>query len=600
MINRLATAALERAVALRDPATSASATKSANTSFTRARASFATELNSDQPFSAIAARARLVPSEAEVLALALAIDADERLAKLVVHLTGDRERHRLEVGLLAELLDAPTSIVGPGSRLVGAALVRVDAARGLARAVVDVAPRVAWALAGDRSPDPDLPIDAELHTDAGGDDAFTALLVTGRDRIRRRQSAIARSGGACVVVSAPVTDEAWAALVREATLANAMAAVESDAPISAIGRRWIERADHLRWAVLSKSPLEIDSLPDLAWREVEAVDAPPSDEEWATAMGPTTPRSHRLTAQQLDAATTALAARDGDVDAAVRRLVSPKLDSLARRIRPKHQWDDLVLPPDHAGRLRDLVNRYQLADHVYDDWGFPPVPSRGLVALFSGPSGTGKTLAAEIVAGELGLDLYKLDLSSVVSKWVGETEKNLDELFEAAGAGNLVLFFDEADALFSKRSDVSDAHDRYANLETSYLLQRLETYDGVVIMATNYEKNIDQAFMRRIHVRVDFALPDERERLAIWQRHIRADAPVADDVDLGWLAARFELPGAAIRNAIVDGAFLTAAADRPSIDMCSLVRGVARELRKLGRLVRREDFAEWYPAVVAD
>src|SRR6185369_15127162 len=141
------------------------------------------------------------------------------------------------------------------------------------------------------------------------------------------------------------------------------------------------------------------------------------------------------------------------------------------------------------------------------EWGFTATPSRGLVALFVGPSGTGKTMAAEIVAGELGLDVYKLDLSSVVSKYIGETEKNLEEVFDAASAGNLLLFFDEADALFGKRSEVRDARDRYANIEVSYLLQRLEVYDGLVVMATNFERNVDDAFLRRIHVRVEFTLP---------------------------------------------------------------------------------------------
>ncbi len=215
------------------------------------------------------------------------------------------------------------------------------------------------------------------------------------------------------------------------------------------------------------------------------------------------------------------------------------------------------------------------------------------MALFVGPSGTGKTLAAEIVAGELGLDLYKLDLSSVVSKYIGETEKNLEEVFAAAGAGNLVLFFDEADALFGKRSEVHDARDRYANIEVSYLLQRLESYDGLVVMATNFEKNIDEAFLRRIHVRVEFATPGATERAAIWALNLPPDAPRDDDVDVAWLAERFELTGAAIRNAVVAAAF-TAAAAGTAITMSSLVRGVAKEYAKVGRLVRPEEFKEHY------
>jgi SpoVK/Ycf46/Vps4 family AAA+-type ATPase len=216
-----------------------------------------------------------------------------------------------------------------------------------------------------------------------------------------------------------------------------------------------------------------------------------------------------------------------------------------------------------------------------------------VVALFVGPSGTGKTMAAEIVAGDLGLDLYKLDLSSVVSKYIGETEKNLEGIFDAAGAGNLVLFFDEADALFGKRSEVRDARDRYANIEVSYLLQRLESYDGLVVMATNFEKNIDEAFLRRIHVRVEFATPGPEERAAIWELNLPRGAPRGDDVDLTWLAERFELTGAAIRNAAVAAAF-AAAAEASPITMTALVRGVAKEYVKLGRLVKPEDFGERY------
>jgi SpoVK/Ycf46/Vps4 family AAA+-type ATPase len=220
------------------------------------------------------------------------------------------------------------------------------------------------------------------------------------------------------------------------------------------------------------------------------------------------------------------------------------------------------------------------------------------VALFSGPSGTGKTLAAEIVAGELGLDVFKLDLSAVVSKYIGETEKNLAEVFDAASAGNLLLFFDEADALFGKRSEVKDARDRYANIEVSYLLQRLEAYDGLVVMATNFERNVDDAFLRRIHTRVEFILPAVSERRAIWERNLPPGAPVKD-VDATWLAQRFELSGAAIRNAAVQAAFLAAAANGPITMECAVL-GVARELRKSGRLLKPDEFGPYRALVIAD
>ena len=213
--------------------------------------------------------------------------------------------------------------------------------------------------------------------------------------------------------------------------------------------------------------------------------------------------------------------------------MSGRLDTLARRIRPTRAWTDLVLSPDRKATLRSIVDRYQHARQVYDDWGFDGATSTGTVALLSGPSGTGKTMATEIIAGELGLDVFKLDLSAVVSKYIGETEKNLEQVFDAASAGSLVLFFDEADALFGKRSEVRDARDRYANIEVSYLLQRLEVYDGLVILATNFEKNVDDAFLRRIHVRLEFALPAAPERRTIWQQNIPARAPSASSTSTG-------------------------------------------------------------------
>ena len=327
------------------------------------------------------------------------------------------------------------------------------------------------------------------------------------------------------------------------------------------GRRWIERATHLAWAIVSPVELPIEQMPSRPWRDHHAAATEPTDAEWAAALGDI-PRTHRLTPAQLQLVERAHAAAGGDLDGAVRRLASGQIDKLARRIRPTRSWDDIVVSPDRVQLLRELVARYRHADEVYERWGFSAAPSRGQVALFSGPSGTGKTLAAEIIAGELGLDLFKLDLSAVVSKYIGETEKNLDQIFDAARAGNVVLFFDEADSLFGKRSEVKDARDRYANIEVSYLLQRLEAYDGLVTLATNFERNIDDAFLRRIHVRVEFSAPDEAERKAIWEHNLPAQAPVASDVDVAFLARQFDLTGGSIRNAALQAAFLAAVDER--------------------------------------
>ena len=197
-----------------------------------------------------------------------------------------------------------------------------------------------------------------------------------------------------------------------------------------------------------------------------------------------------------------------------------KLSSLARKIKPKYEWEDIVLPSNELKQLREICNQVKHHHVVYGEWGFGKKISlgRGLNALFSGPPGTGKTMAAEVIAGELALEIYKIDLSQVVSKYIGETEKNLGKIFVEAETSNAILFFDEADALFGKRSEVKDAHDRYANIETGYLLQRMEEYEGIVILATNLNKNMDEAFLRRIHFVVEFPFPDAKQREDMWQK----------------------------------------------------------------------------------
>jgi SpoVK/Ycf46/Vps4 family AAA+-type ATPase len=273
-----------------------------------------------------------------------------------------------------------------------------------------------------------------------------------------------------------------------------------------------------------------------------------------------------------------------DVAASVRTRSGAAIGAGVRLVRPTATWDHLVLPRERLSQLAEAVDRLVLQARVLEEWRFLQHRSgaRGVRMLFAGPPGTGKTLAAEVMANALGVDLLVVDLSRVVSKWIGETEKNLAEVFASAESARAVLLFDEADALFGKRTEVSDAHDRYANLETAYLLTRLERFEGLAILSTNLRQNIDNAFLRRLEFILDFQEPGRDERREIWRCHLPEAAPVASDVDLGELAALYSIPGGIIRNAAVAAAFL-AAADGGSITRAHFLRAVRREYEKSGK-----------------
>ncbi len=283
-----------------------------------------------------------------------------------------------------------------------------------------------------------------------------------------------------------------------------------------------------------------------------------------------------------------------DLHAACRLHSNRKLATLAQRVSCRYQWHELVLPGDRQQQLRDICNWLKHRALVYGEWGFARKLSlgKGLNALFAGPSGTGKTMAAEIIAGELALELYKIDLSSVVSKYIGETEKNLARIFAEAETSNAILFFDEADALFGKRSEVRDAHDRYANIEISYLLQRMEEYEGVVILATNLRKNMDDAFVRRMHITVEFPFPNASDRERIWRGVWPAQTPRSDELDLDFMAQRFELAGGNIRNIALAAAFL-AAEDGTALTMEHLMRATRREYQKMGKVIGEREFGAY-------
>ena len=288
----------------------------------------------------------------------------------------------------------------------------------------------------------------------------------------------------------------------------------------------------------------------------------------------------------------------GDLDLGARQASSSRLGELAARLPPGYRWEDLVVPERQRELLQSISAYLRHRDRVLSDWGYEKTVARtqGLKVLFAGESGTGKTMAAQVLAAELGLEIFRVDLATTVSKYIGETEKNLDRIFGAAEGSNAILFFDEADALFGKRSEVGDSHDRYANIEVAYLLQKMEGYPGAVILATNFRRNIDDAFVRRLDFVIDFPFPEADDRRRIWDRVLPEEAPRAEDVDLDFLSEKFKLSGGAIRNCSLAAAF-QAADDDSSISMRHLVRAVAQEYGKQGRLTLEADFERFHDVI---
>jgi hypothetical protein len=333
---------------------------------------------------------------------------------------------------------------------------------------------------------------------------------------------------------------------------------------------------------------------------------------WRRFLGGAVPESlneladkFRLTGGQIrDAVRTArdLAAWRGEAEptladlyAGSRAQSNRKLSNLAQKVPSRYGWDDLVLPADRVQQLHELCEQIQHGHRVYDEWGFGRklANARGLSALFAGVSGTGKTMSADVIGGALGLDVYKIDLSTVVSKYIGETEKNLGSIFDEAEQSNAILFFDEADALFGKRSEVKDAHDRYANIETGYLLQRMESYTGITILATNLRQNLDEAFTRRLDFMLDFPFPEPPDRERLWRVTFPKDTPIDRDVDFPALAHHYRLAGGNIRNAVMASAFLAAADGSAAVGMRHILHAVKREYQKMGKLINDDLLARY-------
>lgn len=333
------------------------------------------------------------------------------------------------------------------------------------------------------------------------------------------------------------------------------------------------------------------------------VPPPPKSEQVAAWRGALGDRAERLNGQLQELVsqfrlpvsairTVASATPEDRLWDACRAESRPKLDDLAQRIDSTASWDDLVLPEAPLELLRQIAAQVRRRAQVYENWGFGARSGRGLgiTSLFAGPSGTGKTLAAEVLAKHLQLDLYRIDLSQTVSKYIGETERNLSRIFEAAEAGGAVLLFDEADALFGRRSEVKDSHDRYANLEVSYLLQRMETYHGLAVLTTNLKDSLDPAFQRRLRFVVAFPFPDIVQRARIWQRAFPAQTPTAG-LDVSRLS-RLAVSGGSIRNIALSAAFLAAEADEP-VRMAHVLRAGRAEYAKLDKVLTEADAGGW-------
>ncbi|WP_079160799.1 ATP-binding protein [Streptomyces pactum] len=577
----------------------------------------------------LAGRTGLTELDAAVLLTALAPDVDRTFEPLYGYLNDDVSRRRATVSLALDLCGVPAHLAAVRARFHASAPLRAlglleveEPERPFLTRSLRVPDRLAGHLLGDDTPDAALlgrlhpmpeplpagpaaegfvrRLAARLH-----DGPLTVYLREQRegDGLAALASVLRAAGLDALCCSAPEDDVPE--LLREARLSG-RAVVVSGLP---------DRPGPLVRALTAAMDVTVlltDPRPyDPHWSPADplVLDAPGrragGTAAWQAALGPdadgfdlaTAVAPYRLGGDRIQRAAhaaRALAAFDGGpvtadhVRLAARRQSASGLESHARRIRPAVDWRDLVLPEAPLVQLRELALRARHRDRVLGDWRLSAGGGRGrgVLGLFAGESGTGKTLSAEVVAADLGLDLYVVQLSSIVDKYVGETEKNLERIFTEADRTDAVLLFDEADAVFGKRSEVKDSHDRYANMESAYLLQRLESFDGIALLTTNLRANIDEAFTRRLDLVVDFPFPDAGQRLALW-RHGLSHVPSADGIDPAPLARDFELAGGSIRSAVVTAAYLAAGrGDR--VTAGDLLEGARREYRKAGRLVPGE------------
>jgi hypothetical protein len=588
----------------------------------------ATGLDPPSAIDALAGLFGLSEFERDIVLLAAGTEMDSEIAKLCPQFT---------LGVALAVLRQPHwSALSPDRPLREFGLIQLDTERGLTSATVRIDERVLHYLAGLNPPDPRLrmlvkpiPIPAAgavarehaaiaenalaLLADAPG--AVRALQLCGDDPDGQEDiAALIALGYGCQPFAVRVEDlpppgpdlDAVTALWRrEALLLPALLLLHSGATgMTPAARQLIERLPGL--AIVACRETEHLSAASLRF----GVDKPlPAEQRrlWGDAFGDPeqaldaeldiVSEQYRLSARAIRATgslLTASAERGGASGLwdTCRLLARPRLEGLAQRLRPRTRWENLVLPEAQMRTLRHMTAQVRHRMQVYETWGFSALGRRGLgvSALFAGDSGTGKTLAAEVVASELGLDLYRIDLSAVVSKYIGETEKNLRQVFDAAEEGGSILLFDEADALFAKRGEVKEARDRWANVEAGYLLQRMESYQGLAILTTNLRSSLDRAFTRRLRFTITFPFPDTDQRERIWRQVFPAGAPIKG-IEFARLA-QLKVTGGNIRNIAMNAAFLAAEASLP-IGMVHLLEAARLEADKLERPISDAETRGW-------
>jgi hypothetical protein len=580
----------------------------------------------------------LAPLDLIFLLIAVAPDVDSRFERLYGYLNDDVSRRRATIGLCLELAGVGTADGRARARLLtggplvdGQLIVVEETHRPFLTRSLRVPDRVTAHLLGDDHPDPDL---AQLLVEAppvgaGSRDGMARAIAAGARLfyLLERPGAAARAfaaggfGAAGLGVIVLDLDRAGKQDLAELARVAAREARMRDAGLVAGPVDSLLGVDRHDVRAFAELPCPVVLTGHRRWdpcwsRQVAvALDAPEVDAQSMAAwwLGAEEcqvrldPMSFRLTPEQISRAREAArlyASLDGTpvtgdhLSRGARGENAAGLERLARRIEPAVSWGDLVLPPSCMAHLGELAGRVRQREQVIGRWRMRPGGGRGrgIIALFVGDSGTGKTMSAEVVAADLGLDLYTIDLATVVDKYVGETEKNLERIFTEADQVNGVLLFDEAEALFGKRSEVRDAHDRYANIEVAYLLQRLETFDGLAILSTNLRANVDEAFARRIDSVIEFPMPGAEERRALWEHCLGPPLPLGGDVDVDFCARSFPISGGNIRSIAVTAAYLAADGGRP-VAMLDLMRATHREYRKLGRLTLESEFGQWLPRV---